>query len=104
MVKFVPASDGKGHQPMHPDRFKSNFHKTIFISRIKIHQLIIWFANYYLILSWGIMTYMFLLSGWNIIFFLILQQNKLDTTQHNKLYTIQHNKLDIAQHKKPDIE
>lgn len=50
------------------------------------------------------MIYMFLLSGWNIIFFLNLQQNKLDTTQHNKLHIIQHNKLDTAQHNKLDID
>lgn len=47
---------------------------------------------------------MFLLSGWNIIFFLNLQQNKLDITQHNKLQIIQHNKLDTAQHNKLDID
>ena len=50
------------------------------------------------------MIYMFLLSGWNIIFLLDLQQNKLDTAQHNKLHIIQHNKLDTAQHNKLDID
>lgn len=50
------------------------------------------------------MIYMFLLSGWNIIFFLNLQQHKLDTTQHNKLQIKHHNKLDIAQHNKLDID
>jgi hypothetical protein len=50
------------------------------------------------------MIYMFLLSGWNIIFFLNLQQNKLDTTQHNKLHIIQHKKLDATQHNKLDID
>jgi len=47
---------------------------------------------------------MFLLSSWNIIFFLNLQQNKLDTTRHNKLNITQHNKLEVARHNKLDID